>query len=460
MTKPASLSHLLIVDDEKNIRRALKMILSGDNVNVTDCGSAEEAIRMMQEDPADLILLDIKLPGMDGIELLGRLRKEWPNCEVIMISGHASIQDAVKATQLGAYDFLEKPLERDRVVLSVNNCIEKLSLSRQVQQLETQVEEQHEMVGSSPPMRHLYSEIRKVAPTNGRVLITGESGTGKELVARATHRFSKRKDGPFVKVNCAAIPSELIESELFGYEKGAFTGATGKKKGQFELANGGTLFLDEIGDMSLNAQAKVLRVLQTGELSHVGGEQSFKVDVRVIAATNKDLKKAVSDGTFRDDLYFRLSVIPIHCAPLRDRPEDIPALVGRFMEEFCKENGFRTKEIDPAVFQKLRRYDWPGNVRELKNVVERMVIMCGDRITEDDLPETIGGSSSDVSVQKFDGLTLKDMREEVEREYIQAKLNEFGWNITKCAQVLGIERTNLHKKIKLFKLKKGKETEE
>jgi DNA-binding NtrC family response regulator len=439
---------VLIVDDEKNIRRALRMVLSGKDYTVSDCASAEEAVRLMQAEPVDVVLLDIKLPGMDGIELLSRIRKDWPMTEVIMISGHGTIQDAVGATRLGAYDFLEKPLDADRVDLAVSNCIEKLSLFWQVKDLRSRIDEQYEMVGGSPAMQQLLDEIRKVAPTSGRVLITGESGTGKELVARAVHRLSKRAEESFIKVNCAAIPSELIESELFGYEKGAFTGAIGKKKGQFELANNGTLFLDEVGDMSLTAQAKVLRVLQTGELSHVGGERTFKVDVRVIAATNKELKTAVAEGDFRDDLYYRLNVIPIHCVPLRDRLEDIPALVATFVAEFCQENNFKTKEVQPEVLQTLRRYNWPGNVRELKNVTERMVIMSGDTISEGDVPESVCGDAGAVDPRRFDGMSLKDVRDEVEREYIRSKLAEYGWNITRTAQALGIERTNLHKKIK------------
>ncbi|HOX42182.1 MAG TPA: sigma-54 dependent transcriptional regulator [Myxococcota bacterium] len=446
---------LLIVDDEKNIRRTLQMVLADLAAELQDCGSAEEALRLMREAPADVILLDIKLPGMDGIELLGKLRKEWPDSEVIMISGHATIQDAIEATRLGAYDVLEKPLDRDRVVLSIKNCMEKVTLNRQVAQLQTRLEGQFEMIGESQAMRHVLEEVRKVAPTNGRVLITGESGSGKELVARAVHRLSKRAAGPFVKVNCAAIPAELIESELFGYERGAFTGATNKKKGQFELANGGTLFLDEIGDMSLAAQAKVLRVLQTGELSHVGAEGTIQVDVRVLAATNRDLKKAVTDGTFREDLYFRLNVIPVHCPPLRDRLEDIPLLATRFVEEFCKENGFKRKEIEPGVLQKLKRYAWPGNIRELKNVTERMVIMSGERITAEDVPEQMSGDVRGMDVQRFDGMSLKDVRDDVEREYIRSKLDEYGWNITKTAEKLGIERTNLHKKIKQLNLKRA-----
>ncbi len=446
---------VLVVDDEKNIRRTLRMVLGDLSAELEDVGSAEEALRVMRETPADVILLDIKLPGMDGIELLGKLRREWPATEVVMISGHATIQDAIEATRLGAYDVLEKPLDRDRVVLSIKNCMEKVTLHRQVTQLQDRLEGQFEMIGESPAMRHVLEEVRKVAPTHGRVLITGESGSGKELVARAVHRLSKRASGPFVKVNCAAIPAELIESELFGYERGAFTGANSKKKGQFELAHGGTLFLDEIGDMSLAAQAKVLRVLQTGELSHVGGEGTIQVDVRVLAATNRDLRKAVAEGGFREDLYFRLNVIPVHCPPLRDRLEDIPLLVARFVEEFCKENGFKRKEVEPGVLQKLRRHSWPGNIRELKNVSERMVIMSGERITAEDVPEQCSGEVRGIDVQRFDGMSLKDVRDDVEREYIRSKLDEYGWNITKTAERLGIERTNLHKKIKQLNLKRA-----
>jgi len=445
---------VLVVDDEKNIRRTLRMILSDQVPAIDDCGSAEEALRLMGEQPADVLLLDIKLPGMDGLELLGKLRREWPGTEVIMISGHATIQDAIEATRLGAYDVLEKPLDRDRVLLSVQNCVEKVELNRRVCQLQSRLEPQHEILGDSPAVRQLLEEVRKVAPTNGRVLITGESGTGKELVARGIHRASKRAEGPFVKVNCAAIPAELIESELFGYERGAFTGATSRKKGQFELANGGTLFLDEIGDMSQSAQAKVLRVLQTGELSHVGGERTIAVDVRVLAATNKDLEAAVAAGAFREDLYFRLNVIPIHCPPLRERLDDIPVLAGRFVQQFCQENGFKTKDLSPEVIRALKRYDWPGNVRELKNVTERMVIMGGDRFDEQDVPETVRGASRGLEVRRFDGMSLRQVRDEVEREYIRSKLDAYGWNITRSAEALGIERTNLHKKIKQLGVKK------
>ncbi len=439
---------LLIVDDEKNIRRTLRMVLEGEHLEIRDCGSAEEALRLLQEEPAELILLDMKLPGMDGMELLGRVRKEAPRTEIILISGHGTIQDAVSATRLGAYDFLEKPPDRDRVVLTVRNCLEKIALDRRLQAAEQQKEESYQLLGASPALQRLWEEIRKVAPTNGRVLVSGESGSGKELVARAIHRLSKRAEREFIKVNCAAIPSELIEAELFGFERGAFTGAVARKKGQFELASGGTLFLDEVGDMGLAAQAKVLRALQTGEITHVGGERTIQVDVRVIAATNKDLAKKVKEGEFREDLYYRLNVVPIFCPPLRERLEDIPELCRHFIEEFCRENNFRPKVISPEALEMLRKYNWPGNVRELKNVTERMVIMSRDSIEPEDIPEQVAGSKEKLDLQRFQGMPLKEMRDEVEREVIRNTLIEYGWNISRTAQVLGIERTNLHKKIR------------
>ncbi|RLB59366.1 MAG: sigma-54-dependent Fis family transcriptional regulator [Deltaproteobacteria bacterium] len=450
-------NRLLIVDDEKNIRRTLRMVLGDENLLVRDCASAEEALRLMQEEPADVLLLDIKLPGMDGLQLLERLKRDFPASETIMISGHGTIQDAVGATRLGAFDFLEKPLDRDRVILTVRNCLEKVNLHRKLQQAQRQDEERYQMVGDSAAMKKLWEEIGKVAPTNGRVLITGESGTGKELVARALHRLSNRADKPFVKVNCAAIPAELIESELFGFERGAFTGATARKKGQFELANGGTLFLDEVGDMSLAAQAKVLRALQTGEITHVGGERTIKVDVRVLAATNKNLRQAVSEGVFRDDLYYRLNVVPIRCVPLRERLEDVPALVSKFVADFCRENNFRPRTVQAEVLEALRSYHWPGNIRELRNVIEHMVIMGGadvEIITSAHLPEWLGSSREKVDIKRFGQMSLKDVREEVEREYIISRLNEFGWNITRTAQALGVERTNLHKKMKQLDIRR------
>jgi DNA-binding NtrC family response regulator len=342
-----------------------------------EAGSAEEALSRLDEEDVDLIVLDVRLPAMSGIDALDVIRKR-PGLDavpVIMISGHASLAEAVHSVQLGATDFLEKPLDRDRVLVSVENALRQTKLQREVVRLRAEVYDRFEMIGQSPVMRSLFASIEKVAPTRGRVLITGESGTGKELIARAIHRLSDRPDGPFIMLNCAAIPAELIESELFGYERGAFTGAHGRKKGMFELADGGTLFLDEIGDMSVGAQAKVLRALQSGEITRVGSERSIAVDVRVLAATNKDLESEVAKGAFRDDLYFRLNVVPIRSPALRERVEDIPLLAQSFFKQFCREYGGKEKPADPEVFELLTQRPWPGNVRELRNVVERMVIL-------------------------------------------------------------------------------------
>ena len=379
---------ILVVDDEKNIRRTLRMVLEGSGFNTAEASSAEECLEQLQAAEVDLVILDVRLPGMSGIEALAKIRSEpeTRNLPVLMVSGHASVAEAVQAVQLGATDFFEKPLDRDRVLVTVRNALQTWQLQREVEQLRADVEHRYEMIGESQVMRALFAQLEKVAPTNGRVLISGESGTGKELVARAIHRLSPRADNPFIKVNCAAIPAELIESELFGYERGAFTGAQGRKKGMFELANEGTLFLDEIGDMSASAQAKVLRALQSGEISRVGSEKAIAVDVRVLAATNKDLEAEVNEGRFREDLYFRLNVVPIESPPLRDRKNDVPLLAKGFLRDFCAENGIRNKPIDDAVLDALADRPWPGNVRELRNVVERMAILSGDRSTLDDLP--------------------------------------------------------------------------
>jgi two-component system nitrogen regulation response regulator NtrX len=444
---------ILIVDDEKNILRSLKMILDGEGYRVSTATSGESALDMLTGGKEfDVALLDLKLPGIDGIETLTKirnLRDQQASLPIIMISGHATLHDAVEAVKLGASDFFEKPLDRDRVLLAVKKVLEKTSILRELKALRAILGKKYEIIGSSLAIKKILTEVEKVAPTKGRVLITGESGVGKELVAWAIHRLSPRAEQNFVKVNCAAIPSELIESELFGYEKGAFTGAVGSKKGQFELANGGTLFLDEIGDMSPSAQAKVLRALQSGEISRIGGESIKNVDVRVIAATNRELKHDVESGRFREDLYFRLDVIRIHVPPLRERVDDIPPLVGHFIDEFCRENNFRVKHIMPEAMDRLKDYAWPGNIRELKNVVERMVIMSGDMITGSDVPvlETSKFKAGEPDLSRSQ-LTLKDFREEMEKKYILRKLQETHWNISQTAQLLGIERTNLHKKLK------------
>ncbi|RYE86001.1 MAG: sigma-54-dependent Fis family transcriptional regulator, partial [Myxococcales bacterium] len=383
---------VLVVDDEKNIRRTLDMVLSGDGYQVREAASAEEALGMLSRGDGaaiDLCIFDVKLPGISGLEALERLRRDEAlrTLPVIVISGHATVHDAVAAIKLGASDFFEKPLNRERVLVSVRNVLRAARLARTVDTLRGEIEARYEMIGTSPAMQRLYGAIDKVAPTRASVLITGESGTGKEMVARAIFRLSARKDAPFIKVNCAAIPRELIESELFGHEKGSFTGAVARKRGYFEQAHGGTLFLDEIGDMDLSAQAKVLRALQSGEISRVGSEAVQIVDVRVLAATNKDLEREVKAGGFREDLFFRLNVFPLRTPPLRERPEDIRAMAEAFTVSFCKENGLKTKQIDAMVHRVLESRSWPGNVRELKNVVERAAILSGDVITIADLPE-------------------------------------------------------------------------
>jgi DNA-binding NtrC family response regulator len=459
---------ILVVDDEKNIRRTLRMVLDGAGFSTLEAGSAEEGLEQLAANEIDLVILDVRLPKMSGIEALAKIRAEpeTRNLPVLMVSGHASVAEAVQAVQLGATDFFEKPLDRDRVLVTVRNALQTWQLQRELEQLRANVEHRYEMIGESPVMSALFAQLEKVAPTNGRVLISGESGTGKELIARAIHRLSPRADKPFIKVNCAAIPAELIESELFGYERGAFTGAQGRKKGMFELANEGTLFLDEIGDMSASAQAKVLRALQSGEISRVGSEKAIAVDVRVLAATNKDLELEVQEGNFREDLYFRLNVVPITSPPLRDHQSDIPLLARSFLRDFCLENGLREKPIDDEVLEALAERPWPGNVRELRNVVERMVILSGDRITLDDLPEEgvlsqgrrESASPSDLPSavdESGERLTLREYRGRAEKEYILSTLDEVGWNISRAATILGVERTNLHKKMRSYGIRRG-----
>jgi DNA-binding NtrC family response regulator len=462
---------ILVVDDEKNIRRTLRMVLEGEGHEVVEAASATEARGVAAAQRVDAVILDVMLGNESGLDLLeswkrgelgGETDREVP---VIMISGQATLADAVRATREGAFDFLEKPLDRDTLMVRVRNALEARAMAREVATLRAA---RYEMIGASPVMQELFRQIAKVAPTKGRVLITGESGTGKELVARAIHEASAQSRGAFVKVNCAAIPPELIESELFGHERGAFTGAVGKKRGLFEVADGGTMFLDEIGDMSLEAQAKVLRVLQTGELARVGGERTIKVDCRVIAATNKELDREVAAGRFREDLFFRLNVVPLRSPSLRERAEDIPLLAAAFVKQCCQENGFREKRFAPGVVERLAGYAWPGNVRELRNVIERLVIMADDEILERDLPPHLAGeraraplpaSSSpppgQTDLRRFAGLSLRDFRDEIEREFIRMKLDEYDWNISRTAVALGIERTNLHKRLRALGIERA-----
>jgi DNA-binding NtrC family response regulator len=462
---------VLVVDDEKNIRRTLRMVLEGEDYTTDVAENAAEAEqRLRGKRDVDVIMLDVKLGDDNGIELLQQLKSQNtgdfdPDVPIIMISGHASIDDAVQATRLGAFDFLEKPLDRNRVVVTVRNALERRRMSQQVNSLREAVDAKYNLLGESAVMQELKRQIAKVAPTKSRVLITGESGTGKELIARAIHRNSAVATSTFVKVNCAAISPELIESELFGHERGAFTGAVAKKRGLFEVATDGSIFLDEIGDMSLSAQAKVLRVLQTGDFTRVGGETTLKTGCRVIAATNKDLEQAVEAGTFREDLFFRLNVVPIQSPPLRERADDIPLLASAFVAECCDENGFSRKPLDATVIAKMQAYEWPGNVRELRNVVERLVIMSDDVIIERDLPPYLGGpgpkpaetaqaEGASVDVTHYADKTLREFREQVECEFILFKLAEFNWNISRTAQELGIERTNLHKKMRALGIKR------
>jgi len=487
MAEPSPLSTVpptvLVVDDEKNIRRILEMVLTGEGYRVLEAESGEKALETLgnPHEPVDVAIFDLKLPGMSGLDALQRLRSDEATRDlpVIVVSGHATVHDAVAAIKLGATDFFEKPLNRERVLVSVRNSIRTARLNRTVEQLRVELEARYEMIGTSAPIQKLFQDVDKVAPTKANVLITGESGTGKELVSRAIHRLSPRRDAPFVKVNCAAIPRELIESELFGHEKGSFTGAQARKRGFFEQAHGGTLFLDEIGDMDLTAQAKVLRALQNGEVVRVGSEHVINVDVRVLAATNKDLAKAVQLGTFREDLFFRLDVFPIRVPALRERKVDIAILAEAFVSGFCKDNGLRVKRIDPNVFDALSRRKWPGNVRELKNVVERAAILSSDVITIADLPEDPHDSPFDDEVEEAgagptaqsdsipdvestplprassDRLTLREYRETTERAYIIETLKALDWNISKAAIVLGVERTNLHKKVRSYGIKRG-----
>ncbi|HZS12522.1 MAG TPA: sigma-54 dependent transcriptional regulator, partial [Nitrospirales bacterium] len=373
---------ILIVDDEVPILNSLAPILEDEGYQVTTAKSGTEALKMIQDAGPDLVLLDVSMPGMDGIETLKRAREQAPDVQYVMMSGHGTIETAVRATKLGAYHFLEKPLSLEGVTLLIRHALDQRRLEHENQSLRTRVEKRYELVGNSQPMQRLRQLITTAAPTNGRVLISGENGTGKELVARAIHMQSPRRDKPFVAVNCAAIPETLIESELLGHERGSFTGATSQKRGQFEQADGGTLFLDEIGDMSLNTQAKVLRVLQEQSFTRVGGTRMLKVDVRVIAASNKNLQSEIEKGTFRDDLFYRLNVLPIEVPSLRERRDDIPSLVKHFLQLGAEEQGLKVKEIAPDAIEALKQYEWPGNIRELRNLVERLLIMVPGQIVE------------------------------------------------------------------------------
>ena len=444
---------VLIVDDEAGIRESLSGIFEDEKYTVITAPTGEDALELAREQMPDLILLDVWLPEMDGIETLSKLREIDNDIPVIIISGHGNIELAVKATKLGAYDFLEKPLSLEKVLIVAKRALERKKLEEENRILKADLKKKWRLIGDSAKMQALRQQIDMAAQSNSRVLLLGESGTGKEIAARILHEKSLRADGPFVEVNCAAIPQELIESELFGHEKGAFTGASEKKSGKFELADKGTIFLDEIGDMTLQTQAKVLRAIETQVFQRVGGNRNIKGDVRIIAATNKDLAEEVRAGNFREDLYFRLNVIPISIVPLRERKEDIPQLIQHFAEMFSYENGVKPKEITSSVVNIFQDYGWPGNIRELRNAVERLMIMIPSNTIDRADVEALGMFASRQSTSTNDYFaykTLKDARDALEKNFITRKLEENNWNVSKTAEDITIERSNLHKKIKAY----------
>ena len=446
---------VLKVEDEPSIIQSLHGILTDEGFDVISADAGLKALDIIKETIPDIILLDIWMPDIDGIETLKRIRELYPGLQVIMISGHGTIETAVKATKLGAYDFIEKPLSLEKVLLSINNALNYNRLEAELDLFRERERQRYQITGHSQGATELKEQITIVAPTNAWVLIVGENGTGKELVAHSIHRLSKRKEKPLIEVNCAAIPEDLIESELFGHEKGAFTGATTMKRGKFDQANDGTLFLDEIGDMSLKAQSKVLRILQEQRFERVGGNRTIRVDVRVIAATNKNLEEEIEKGTFRDDLYFRLNVIPIRVPPLRERGDDILELVNEFLDEFSLDTKKERKFLTPEALELLKKYTWPGNVRELKNLAERMAIMYPDKVIDaKDIPPPFNRSRSEESKPEsfFSFETLKEAREMFEKSFIASKLQAFEGNISKTAEAIEVERSNLHKKIKAYGL--------
>ena len=451
---------ILVVDDEDSICQVLKGILTDEGYEVLTTGTGEDALKLVDEELPDLVLLDIWLPGIDGIETLKQIKAKHATMPVVMISGHGTIESAVKSTKLGAFDFIEKPLSLDKVVLTVEHALSLVRLEEENKLLKGKIEHDYELTGYSKSITELKEMIQIIAPTNAWILIMGENGTGKELVARSIHRLSRRSDMPFIEVNCAAIPEELIESELFGHEKGSFTGATQKKRGKFDLANGGTLFLDEVADMSLKAQAKILRILQEKKFERVGGTRYIETDVRVLAATNKDLEKEMEEGRFRQDLYYRLHVIPLVVPPLRERKEDIPYLVEPFLREFSEKEGTPIKNINDGALNVFLEHDWPGNVRELKNIIERLVIMTpSDTIKEKDIPSLVkkNGPAGENDAETYQTDTFREAKEEFEKHFIIQKLQENEWNVSKTAKAIGIERSNLHRKIRSYGLETQKE---
>ncbi len=449
------MAEILIVDDEESIGDALKQVFEYEGHEVRVARNGPDALAMVEDTPSDVTFLDVKMPGMDGLEVLDRIRSEDPQALIIMISGHGTIDTAVDATRKGAYDFLEKPLDTDRLLVTLRNALEVKGLSASVERLLSQVESRHEIVGSSFQIRQVLERTERVGNTDARVLITGENGTGKELVARAIHRLSSRVDEPFVEVNCAAIPSELIESELFGHMKGSFTGAVADRAGKFEQAHSGTLFLDEVGDMSLAAQAKVLRALEQGVVTRVGSSKPIQVDVRVVAATNKDLEEEIREGRFREDLYYRLNVVPIEIPPLRERREDIPMLVRHFVNLLEETDRVTPREITSAALDYLQSLEWPGNVRELRNTVERLMILStGTNVGAEDVELLVSGGEpgGGLGSELLQAASFAEFKEQAERAYLLQKLREHDWNVSETARSVDMPRSNLYKKIERYGL--------
>jgi DNA-binding NtrC family response regulator len=448
---------ILIADDEKAIRKTLREILEFEGYLVEEAEDGAKALSMIREFDYDLVLCDIKMPKIDGMEVLTQAIAETPETPFIMISGHGTIENAVEATKKGAFDFISKPPDLNRLLITIRNALEKANLQIEAKVLKRKVGKTREIIGESPAIKKIKETIERVAPTDARVLITGDNGTGKELVARWIHEKSHRAQAPMVEINCAAMPGELIESELFGHEKGSFTSAIKTRIGKFEQAHGGTLFLDEIGDMSLAAQAKVLRALQEGKITRVGGDKDIAVDVRVIAATNKDLIKETEEGRFRLDLYHRLGVIIIHVPSLNERREDIPLLAERFVKEICEDSGIPKKIITPKALEELKLMNWTGNIRELRNVMERLVILSGNKITEEEVRTYVTNTQAkDTPVDLFESFDrFQDFKEHIEKLFIEHKLKKYGWNVSKTAEVLDIQRSHLYNKIEKYDLKRN-----
>jgi two-component system nitrogen regulation response regulator NtrX len=446
---------VLVVDDEESIRESLRMILEYEGYRVREAANGGEALEAIRKSPPDAVLLDIKMPEMDGLQVLKSVQDRGYDMPVLIITGHGDVATALEATQGGAFDFFEKPLQRDRVLVSLRNAVDAYRLLQESRQGRG---EPDEMIGSSAALEQLREMIDKAAPTPATVLITGESGTGKELVARAIHRKSARADRALIQVNCAAIPDELIESELFGHEKGSFTGAVRKQLGKFVAADGGTIFLDEIGDMSARTQAKVLRVLQNGEVEPVGAQKVVQVDVRVVAATNRDLEEEIKEGNFREDLFYRLNVLPLRTPPLRDHLDDLEELIAYFIRRYSVANNYRPRELSPEAIEHLRDLPWRGNVRELKNVVERLLILSvSDPISRGDVTTVLGGSQPELAGTVLNARTLKQFRESAERLFLVQKLRENDWNVTRTAQSIETPRSNLYKKLDQYSIQRGEE---